>query len=320
MPEDIAIGIDIGGTKISFIAVNPNGDILQSYRLPTLVPDGTEAVFAQVVKGIHHIIGSINRPVAGIGIGSPGHLNPHTGLVYKATNMYWENINILDGIRQHLNTDLPLFLQKDGNAAALGEKMFGAAKGQTDFVLITIGTGLGGGAFVGDKIVEGAHYSGMEIGHMPLDASGRMCICGMRGCPEMYVSGVGLLAGAKEYLSQFPESQLHDLDDLSTQAILDAFAHDDALAKHLLDEMTDWLCSVMIACMGVLNPAVFVIGGGLGHALFTFLSIEVKQKLRKRTRREIHAEVPILESQVQDSAIGAACLVWHGLAHKTKDI
>lgn len=316
MQEDIAIGVDIGGTKISFIAINGSGDILQSHRLPTLVPKGSDAVFSQVATGINHIMKAVDKPVSGIGIGSPGHLNPYTGLVYKATNMYWENINVLDGIRKYLDIDLPLFLQKDGNAAALGERMFGAAKEQTDFILITIGTGLGGGAFVAGKIVEGAHYSGMEIGHMPLDASGRMCICGMRGCPEMYVSGVGLLAGASEYLPQYPQSQLHDLDDLSTQSIIDAFANGDVLAQRLLDEMTDWLCSVMIACLGILNPALFVIGGGLGHALFDFLSIDVKRKLRTRTRREIHAEVPILESQVQDSAIGAACLVWHGLDKK----
>ncbi len=313
MSKDIAIGIDVGGTKIAFVAIDRSGEILQSHHLPTLVPDGADAVFAQVAKGTRWIIDAVDTPIAGIGIGTPGHLNPHTGLVYKATNMYWENINILEGIRKHLGDQFPMWLQKDGNAAAFGEKTFGAAKGETDFVLITIGTGLGGGAFVGGEIVEGAQYSGMEIGHMPLNPNGRICICGMNGCPEMYVSGVGLLAGARDYLPQYPHSQLNTLDDISTQSILDAFSQKDALAQHLLDEMTDWLCSVLIACMGILNPAVVLIGGGLGHVLFDFLSLDVKRKLRARTRREIHAEVPILESQVQDSAIGAASLVWHGL-------
>ncbi|MGJ3240338.1 MAG: ROK family protein [Anaerolineae bacterium] len=320
MSDDIAIGVDIGGTKIAFVAIDRAGEIVQSHRLPTLVPDGPDAVFAQVATGVKWIIAAVNQPIVGIGIGTPGHLNPYTGLVYKATNMYWENINALDGIRRHLGGAFPLWLQKDGNAAAFGEKLFGAAKGKTDFVLITIGTGLGGGAFVGDEILEGAQYSGMEIGHMPLDPNGRMCICGMKGCPEMYVSGVGLLAGARDYLPQYPQSLLNTVDEITTQSILDAFAQGDELARQVLSEMTDWLCSVMIACMGTLNPEIFVIGGGLGHALFDFLSTDVKRKLRARTRREIHAEVPIFESQVRDSAIGAACLVWNGLDKNMKDM
>ena len=313
MSDRVAIGVDIGGTKIAFAAVNRSGEVLHTHRLPTLVPDGADAVFAQVARGIQHLQEQVKIPVAGIGIGCPGHLNPYTGLVYKATNMYWENVNVFDGVRKHLKDDIPLWLQKDSNASALGEMLFGVAQGYPDFVLISIGTGLGGGAVVAGEIVQGADYSGMEIGHMPFNANGRMCICGMRGCPEMYVSGVGLLAGARQYLPDYPQSQLRAIADLNTEAILDAFRANDPLALKLMDEMTDWLCSVMIACMGILNPGLFVIGGGLGHALFDFLATDVKRKLRERTRREIHIEVPIAESQVKDSAIGAACLVWHGL-------
>jgi len=315
MSDSLAIGVDIGGTKIAFAQVNRAGAVLQSYRLPTPVSDGPDAVFAQVARGIQHLLAHAQQKqaIAGIGIGCPGHLNPQTGLVYKATNLYWDEVNVLDGVRKHLSLDAPLWLQKDGNAAALGEMLFGAAQGYLDFVLITIGTGFGGGAVVAGELVEGADYSGMEIGHMPLDPRGRMCICGMHGCPEMYISGVGLLAGARAYLPQYPNSQLSHCDELSTSMILDAFAQDDPLALRLLDEMSDWLCSVMIACMGILNPGLFVIGGGLGHALFDFLSADVKRKLLERTRREIHRAVPVVESQVTNSAIGPACLVWHGL-------
>jgi glucokinase len=312
MGESVALGVDIGGTKIAFALVNQQGDVLRSHRLPTPVAEGAEAVFQQVATGIHHLLDQTQLPIAGIGMGSPGHLNPHTGLIYNATNLYWNHINLIEGVRQYLKLDLPLWLQKDGNAAALGEYRFGAARGYRDFVLITIGTGLGGGAIVDGEIVLGAHYSGMEIGHMPLDPTGRMCICGMNGCPEMYVSGVGLLAGAREYLADYPQSRLNNVE-LTTQVILDAFVDQDPLAMRLMDEMTDWLCSVMIACMGILNPEVFVIGGGLGHALFSYLKVDLKRKLLIRTRREIHQEVPILESQVQDSALGPACLVWHKL-------
>lgn len=311
--NSVAIGVDIGGTKIAFAVVTRTGEVLLSHRLPTPVADGADAVFAQVASGVAYLQSQISLPIVGVGIGSPGHLNPHTGMVYSASNLYWQNINLLEGIRAYLTTDYPLWLQKDGNAAALGEMLFGAAQGYDDFVLITIGTGFGGGAIVSRKVVEGAQYSAMEIGHMPLTSQGRMCVCGMLGCPEMYISGVGLLAGAREYLPLYPQSVLHTVDELSTEAILDAFRNDDALAKRLMDEMSDWLCSVMIACMGILNPSLFVIGGGLGHALFDFLALDIQRKLLSRTRRTIHQQIPILESQITHSAISPACLVWQAL-------
>ena len=313
MAQQLALGVDIGGTKIAFALVDAALEVLTTYQLPTPVAEGPEAVFAQVAAGVHHLVDPLPGPIAGIGIGSPGHLNPHTGLIYKATNLYWNNVPLLDGLRRHLHQDWPLWLQKDANAAALGELLAGAAQGYRDFVLLTLGTGLGGGAVVAGEVVVGADYSGMEIGHMPLDPRGRMCVCGMRGCPEMYVSGVGLLAGAKEYLPEYPMSVLASLDDISTQDILAAFHADDALALRLIDELTDWLCSVMIACMGILNPGLFVIGGGLGHALYDEVSTGVRAKLMQRTRREIHREVPIVESTVEHSAIGPACIVWHEL-------
>lgn len=313
MSEKLALGIDLGGTKIAFALVTEQGEVLASYRLPTPVSEGAEAVFQQIAKGIRHLIKEAEKPIAGIGMGSPGHLNPYTGHIYNATNLAWRDVNLLEGVRSHFDTDLPMWLQKDANASALGELYFGAAQGYSDFVIITIGTGLGGGAVVAGEVVDGGDYSAMEIGHMPLDPNGRMCVCGMKGCPEMYVSGVGILAGAKEYLPDYPNSSLAQVDDITTEAIIEAFQHNDALAMRLIDEMADWLTTVMIACMGILNPALFVIGGGLGHALYDDLVSVVRAKIKARTRREIHREVPIMESTVKHSAIGAASIVWHKL-------
>jgi glucokinase len=307
----VAIGVDIGGTKIAFALVDRSGVPLVTHRLPTPVSAGPEAVFAAVVEGIHHVAGQSEQRIAGIGIGSPGHLNPETGLIYKATNLAWDNVNLLDGIRRHLNFQAPLWLQRDANAAALGELYFGAAHGVQDFVLVTIGTGLGGSAVVAGEIVGGATHSGMEIGHMPLNPSGRLCLCGMRGCPEMYVPGVGLLAGVREYAPEYPHSPLASTEPVTTAHILEAFHSGDPLAARLVEDATDWLCSVMIACISILNPALFVIGGGLGHAVFDVLAPRIEAKVTTRTRPEIHRPVPIVQSHVRNSAIGPACIVWH---------
>lgn len=311
MSEQVAIGVDIGGTKIAFALVSRAGEALLTYRLSTPVSKGPDAVFVQVVKGVLHLIDQTEHEVVGIGIGSPGHLNPKTGIVHNATNLYWNEIALIAGVRKALPLDIPLWLQKDANAALLAEVLFGAAQGYRDVVLLTIGTGLGGGALVEGMLVNGADNSGMEIGHMPLNPNGRMCNCGMRGCPETLVSGVGLLAGVKAYLSAYPASMLASVDPITTESIIEAFAKGDPLAVRVMEEATDELASVMIACMGILNPALFVIGGGLGHAVYDYFSTRTKEKLQIRTRREIHQRVPIVESQVRHSAIGPACLVWH---------
>ena len=314
MQPELAIGVDIGGTKIAFALVNREGKVLSSHRLPTLPIEGTEAVFDRVAQGIHYLLDQIDQPVAGIGIGCPGHLNPHTGIIHNATNLYWHDVPLKAGVESRLNQDLPVWVLKDANAGALGEMYFGAAKGCTDFVYIALGTGLGGGAVIGGNLVEGGDFNGMEIGHMPFVPTGRLCACGMYGCPEMYLSGNGVLAGVREHLPEYPYSSLAKLgDQLSTQAVLDAAHAGDGLALAVMHEMGWWLASVMICLMGILNPSVFVLGGGMGHAVAEFIVPAAQKALRERTKSHVYPEIPIVESQVTSSAIGAACQVWFGL-------
>ncbi|MEM9949957.1 MAG: ROK family protein [Chloroflexota bacterium] len=310
MDNKFCIGVDIGGTKISFVLINRAGDVLASHRLPTNADDGEETVFKQVATGIQHLQVSTDKSIEGIGVGCPGRLNPHTGIVYKATNMYWENVNLREGIAQNLQHKCPIYIHQDANAQAVGEYFYGVAKDVSNFVMMTIGTGFGGAAILDGQLVIGHSFNSMEIGHMPLDVNGRLCVCGMRGCPEMYISGVGLQAGAQELLPQFPDSQLHQVTPLTTPTILDAFHQGDALAIQLIDEMNDWLSTMCIICMSMLNPSLFVIGGGLGDALFDVIQQHLPQKLA-HLNREIHVPVPIKQSQLADSAIGAAALVWH---------
>lgn len=312
MDESYAIGIDIGGTKISFALIDRSGHLIASHRLPTLAADGAEAVFAQIAKGFQYVQASTDKQITGIGIGCPGRLDPRTGLVYKATNLDWHNVNLRDGLQRHLKTELPIFIQQDANALAVGEYIFGAAQNSPNFVLITIGTGLGGAALMNGQVVVGTSFTGMEIGHMPLDVNGRLCVCGQRGCPEMYISGIGLQTTARELLAQYPQSQLNALEFIETTDILRAYSTDDDLATALIDDMTDWLAKILITCMSILNPSLFVIGGGLGHALFETIHRDVTKKLQV-LNRDIHVEVPMLESQLNDSAIGAASLVWFSM-------
>lgn len=146
MADELAIGVDIGGTKIAFALVNREGRVLATHRLPTLPAEGVEAVVDRVAQGIHHLLEQTEQPVGGVGIGCPGHLNPISGVIHNATNLAWSEVPLKAGVQARLKQDLPVWVLKDANASALGEMYFGAARGCNDFVYIALGTGLGGGA------------------------------------------------------------------------------------------------------------------------------------------------------------------------------
>ncbi len=313
MSDQLAIGVDIGGTKIAFALVTRAGHILATHRLPTVPEEGAEAVFDRVAQGIQYLLGQTRQKVLGIGIGCPGYINPLTGVVHYAANLGWHDVPLMAGVRRRLKVDLPIWVQKDADAEALGEMYFGAAQGCSDFVYLALGTGLGGGAVIGGHLIQGSDHTAMEIGHMPFNPGGRLCTCGMKGCPETYVSGIGVLASVREYMPSYPQSTLAEIPDLTTGVVLDAARAGDGLALRVMDETAHWLCSVMICLVGILNPTLFVIGGGFGNAAVDLLIPPVRQKLHSRTTLDIYSHIEIRESQVTSSAVGAACQVWFGL-------
>jgi glucokinase len=310
MAEFMSIGVDIGGTKMAFVLMDANGNVLAEHRLPTQPENGSEAVLDHLAQGITHLFSLTDHPVQGIGIGCPGHVDPEQGIVRNAVNLGWAEVDLRGGVQKRLAGDLPIWIQKDANAAALGEKYYGAARSCTDFVYLAIGTGLGGAAVVSDTLVIGANAYAMEVGHFSLRPGGRLCGCGMMGCPEMYVSGVGLLAGVAEHAPHHPDSPLKHSNP-TTAHILKAAAQGDALALKVLDEAVEWLVHVIVICAGLFNPALFVIGGGLGHAARDRFIDQAGEQLNRRLLPASREGLRLVESQVQHSAIGAASLVWY---------
>ncbi len=310
MNEQLAIGIDLGGTKIACGLVDRAGHEYVSYRLPTLPEEGTDAVISRIVEGIEHLLAQTDATVIGIGIGSPGHINPYTGMVYVATNLNWHNVSLLEGVRQRLSADLPVWVHNDANAFAIGEMFFGAGRGCDDFMLITLGTGVGGAAISSGQLVLGAQFVAMEVGHIPLIPNGRLCKCGAHGCSEMYSSGTGLMAGLQEHLPHYPFSTLAD-KEVTTEDILKAAREGDLLGNLLIDEAVDGLLPVILPYIGLLNPGRIILGGGLGLAAWDLLGDRLKSKLHDRLLNSVFTDVPILKSEVMSSAVGAASLVWY---------
>jgi len=316
MDNPLAIGVDLGGTKIAFCLIDRQGNVLAAHQVATGVNEGDQAVLDRMADGIRTVLVQASAGnVLGIGIGSPGQVDPTAGTVSNAVNLNWEVVLLRAGLQKRLGTNLPIFLQKDTNATLLGELYYGAARNCRDVVLVAVGTGLGVGVITSGQIVVGARHDATDIGHLAIDPQGRLCACGQRGCTEMYVSGVGLLAGIREHCNAYPESPLAQQDAVSpsTADILSAARAGDPLAQIVLDEAADWLGLIFMYCGVILNPAMFILGGGLGLAAADLLLERAKRVFRARSSLRIHEGVDFRLAQLTSNAIGGACLVWHEL-------
>src|SRR5690554_3306764 len=200
----LALGVDIGGTKIDLVLADASGTIRAEQRVATDAHEGPGAVLDRVAGGIQRLLAQADGPLAGIGIGCPGQVDPASGVVRTAVNLGWTEVALRDEVARRLAQELPIRVDNDVNAAALGERYFGAAPGCQDLVYLAVGTGLGGGALVNGRIVNGSTGTAMEVGHLSFDPAGRPCRCGQRGCAEMYVSGIGLMAGVEAHRADYP--------------------------------------------------------------------------------------------------------------------
>jgi glucokinase len=233
-------------------------------------------------------------------------------MVANAINLGWTSVPLKDEITQRLTHPLPLVIQKDANASALGEYYFGSVRGCDDFVFISIGSGLGAGVITGGRLVTGASWSAADLGHWSLDPNGRLCRCGQHGCAETMISGPGLIAVTRDALKtrRYPSSLIGE-ESLTTAQILAAATDGDPLAQAAFAQVGYHLGMVLAPCIALLNPASVVIGGGLGLASFDFLVGATWEALEQRVLPENRQELQIKASTQMSSAVGAASLVWY---------
>jgi glucokinase len=310
--NSLAIGVDLGATKIAAALVAPDGSVLLARQAPTNAEGGEWSVLNRIASQINALIDSAPEKILGIGIGTPGQVNSKEGIVRNAVNLGWGQVQLVDEIRARLSQDLPVWIQKDANASALGEYYFGAARGCPDFIYLSIGSGLGGGILSNGYLVTGANWNAAELGHLSLDPAGYLCTCGLRGCAETIVSGPGLATLVRDYISQSRFStRIEPDDDLNPEAILEAAHAGDELAQKAFFEVGRQLGIVMAACTSALNPALFVIAGGLGLAAFDLIIPPAKQELERRVLPASYRDLQISPSSLTSSAVGAASLAWY---------
>lgn len=313
--KHFAIGIDIGATKIASVLLSEKGDVLKSSQILTLAEGGPQAVFDKVADQILDLAQESPGALAGVGIGSPGKVDSDHGKVLNAVNLGWTEVQLVEEIVRRMDrrlNEVPIWVQKDANLSALGEQYFGAGRDIRDFVYLGIGSGLGAGIISGGHLVTGGDWYAADVGHLSVDPDGPLCACGGRGCAETVASGPGLVRVTQKMLANSPvNSLLSNGVELTTTDILAAARQGDRLALDALAEVGRVLGIIMSACIAILNPLRFVVGGGLGLAGYEFIVPAARQELMRRTIPESRSLLDIVPSRVESPAIGAACLVWY---------
>ena len=264
----LAIGVDVGGTKVAAGVVDPDGHILARLRrdTPASDPDKVEDVIAEAILQLAR-----DHEVEAAGLGAAGFVDAARSTVLFAPNLAWRNEPLRAAIEQR--TGLPVVVENDANAAAWAETRFGAGHGQPHTVTLTVGTGLGGGVVLGGQLVRGAFGAAAEVGHMILVPDGRPCGCGLRGCWEQYTSGRALVTEARQRAARDPEAArlLLKLGDGRPESVtgpmvtMGAVAGD-PVALAAFEAVGTWLGQGMADMAAILDPRVFIIGGGVSEA------------------------------------------------------
>ena len=264
----LACGIDVGGTKILGGVVDEEGSILEELRVESPATD-TEAI----EKAIEHLVKELGsrHDVTAVGIGAAGYIDKARATVMFAPNIAWRDVNLKQDLEARV--DLPVVVENDANAAAWGEFSYGAGHDVDDLLLVTVGTGIGGGIVHDGELLRGAFGVGAEIGHMRVVPDGLLCGCGNRGCFEQYGSGSALVrearsaARAGSLLAQpLLERAGGDPEAITGPLITEAARAGDDLAIEQLAAVGRWLGEGIASLTAVLDPAVVVIGGGVGEA------------------------------------------------------
>lgn len=265
--KEYCFGIDIGGTTVKCGLFSVKGDILDKWEIPTrtenngvnILPDVAAAIDAKVQeKGI------ARDTIAGVGLGIPGPVN-EDGAVICAVNLHWGYVELEKEMEKL--TGLTVKAGNDANVAALGEMWKGGGAGYHNVVMVTLGTGVGGGIIVNGKIVTGTHGAGGEIGHIHVEDDETLsCNCGNQGCLEQYASATGIVRLANRMLEATDKASVLRNEEVTAKAVFDAVKAGDELAMEVAEKFGKYLGTALAVIAGVVDPEVFVIGGGVSKA------------------------------------------------------
>ena len=316
------LGIDLGGTNIAAGIVNEKFEIVKKKSTPTLANrDGKLIIkdMAELCRSLIADCGLTLKDIAYAGIATPGTANSETGVVEYANNLPFKNFPIADLLKEYLGVE-KVYIENDANAAAKAEAIAGAAKGAKYSVMITLGTGLGGGIVLDGKVYSGFNHAGAELGHIVIQKDGKQCSCGRRGCWETYSSATGLTNMTREHLikarAEGKKSLIEDmiggnLDNCNARVSFAAMKQGDEVGKAIVDEYISYLASGIASIINIFQPNVLSIGGGVCGEKDYLLKPLIEQVFGQtytKTGVSPQCEIKIAELGNDAGIVGAAVL------------
>jgi glucokinase len=309
------IAVDLGGTNLRTALLSPGGEVLERRRQSTNASEGWSRVVARLIDDIHSQKQKALQKglqVAAVGVGAPGVIQGEQGIVVKSPNFPdWNNLPLKKLLQERLA--VPVVIENDANAAALGEQWRGAGQGIRSMILLTLGTGVGGGIILNNRIWQGADGMAGEIGHMTLYPEGRPCSCGNRGCLEMYASARGIVQSYHEALERESGSRAIG-QQLTSEDVYEAARKGNRIALDVMRNMGKMLGIGIASLINIFNPERIVISGGVKEAWTLFIN-PLQEEVLVRAFEVPARRTEIVPSLLGDDAgiVGAAAVAWQAV-------
>ncbi|MCU6747312.1 ROK family protein [Faecalicatena acetigenes] len=320
------LGLDVGGTNFVAGIIDENYKIIEKAHIPAGAGRDIKEIIADMVKVSLEVVHKAGMQISDFtswGIGMPSFVNPETNLLVHANCFGWKNVPIYSYLEPYI--PLPIYIENDANCAALGETLAGGARGHENVLMLTLGTGLGGGIILNHKIYAGADMMGAELGHTKLVYNGEQCTCGQYGCAEAYCSATALIRQAKEGLKRNPDSFMAKLCDgdisrLEAKTVFEAMEQGDILAKQVIEQYIDYLSCAISSFVVIFRPEIIILGGGVANA-GEILRKPLQERLLVNTYAGDEIGVPeirLAECGNDAGLIGAAMLEKYGMDRNKK--
>lgn len=309
------LGIDLGGTGIKAGVVTENYEIIGRSSVATQMPRPADSIMDDIAAACRMAVEDANisfDEIAEIGIGSPGTINSATGILEFSGNLDMHNYPMREALRQRLGYEVSM--ENDANAAAYGEVIAGAAKGASDVVCITLGTGVGGGIIIDNKIFSGTNYAGAELGHTVIEMNGIPCNCGRSGCWECYASATALISQTKAAMEKNPDSEMWkiagSLEKVNGKTAFDGMRAGDKAGIEVVENYIKYIACGVINVINTFQPDIVCIGGGVSKEGDNILNPLRAIIEKERFSRYSQKQTEIVAAKLGNDAgiIGAAFL------------
>ena len=315
----ISIGVDIGGTSIKGASINEQGQIMARFSLPLIAQETGDQTIERLGRKIISFISENKiqkKEILGLGVGCPGAINSEKGIVDYSNNLKWNDVPLQEILEKV--TGLKVKVTNDANAAALGEACFGAGKEASSVILLTLGTGVGGGIIINGQVYQGNQGKGAELGHTVIEIDGRPCTCGRQGCLEAYASATALISDTREAMKKHPDSLMwklvnDDITKINGKTPFDAKIKGDIYASEIINHYIKYLGEGILNFCNIFRPEAIILSGGIAQQGKDLLNplIDYCEKRNYGFKKTPKVKITTAQLGYDAGVLGAASLFFH---------